>query len=205
MSSFFYAPISFLLLSMCLFISSYIFLVLLLLSPRFFSFFLQVLSSSLLFLCSWCLLPLLTLFHSLLWIRILLLLNKLYYSLQTSQMLATQANSFTYNPQRTIGTVLASWFIINFTINCSSLSGIIFSSNLCNFYILSLNNLADYFANVPSVVAIKYTIFDNLLHTTSIVFFLTTNGNLVMKFTIVRYSSHWRWKSMRWAWKCADL
>ena len=26
-------------------------------------------------------------------------------------MLATQANSFAYNSQRTIGTILASWFI----------------------------------------------------------------------------------------------
>ena len=43
-------------------------------------------------------------------------------------------------------------------------------SNLCNFHILSLDNYANLFANVPSVVTKKCAIFDNLLHTTNIVY-----------------------------------
>jgi len=38
-------------------------------------------------------------------------------------------------------------------------------------------------ANISSVAATKY-IFDNMLHTTRIVSFSTTNGNLVMKSTV---------------------
>ena len=53
-----------------------------------------------------------------------------------------------------------------------------------NFHTLSLNNLANSFTNVPFVVAIKCTIFDNQLHTTKITSFSVTNGNLVIKFTI---------------------
>jgi len=48
--------------------------------------------------------------------------------------------------------------------------------------ILFLNNLANPFV-VPSVIATKYTIFDNLSHTTGIAFFPTTNSSFVMKFT----------------------
>ena len=50
-------------------------------------------------------------------------------------------------------------------------------------FILFLNNLANPFV-FPSVMATKYTIFDNLLHTTRIAFFSTTNSSFVMKFTI---------------------
>jgi len=39
---------------------------------------------------------------------------------------------------------------------------------LCNFHILSLNNLANLSADVFSVVGIKCTIFVNLLTTTKI-------------------------------------
>ena len=49
---------------------------------------------------------------------------------------------------------------------------------------LFLNNLTNPSANVSFIVAIKYIIFDNLLHTTNIVFFPTTNSNLVIKSTI---------------------
>ena len=50
--------------------------------------------------------------------------------------------------------------------------------------ILSLNNLANPSTNVPSVVATKCDILDNLLQTTSIASFLATNSNLVIKSTI---------------------
>jgi len=59
------------------------------------------------------------------------------------------------------------------------------SGNPCNFYILSLNNCADLFTDIPLVVAVKYAILDNLLHTTKIIFFPVTNGNLVIKSTII--------------------
>ena len=65
-----------------------------------------------------------------------------------------------------------------------SLSKITLFSNLCNFYTLSLNNLTNPFANIPLVVAIKYTILGNLSYITRITFFSTTNSNLVIKSTI---------------------
>ena len=49
--------------------------------------------------------------------------------------------------------------------------------------ILFLNNLANPFV-VPSVIATKYTIFNNLSHTTRIAFFPTINSSFVIKFTI---------------------
>ena len=64
-----------------------------------------------------------------------------------------------------------------------------FSDNLCSFHTLFLNNLVKFSAEIPSVVAIKYAIFDNLLYTTGIMFFSTTSDSLVIKFTI-RYIYH---------------
>ena len=75
-------------------------------------------------------------------------------------------------------------FLVSSTANCGPLLLITLSGNLCNFHMLSLNNLANPSANILSVVATKCVIFDNLSHTTSIVFFPATNGNLVIKSTI---------------------
>ena len=60
------------------------------------------------------------------------------------------------------------------------------SSNLYNFYTLFLNNLASSSTNIPSIIATKYLILDNLSHTTKIIFFSATNSNLVIK-SIIRY------------------
>ena len=49
---------------------------------------------------------------------------------------------------------------------------------------LFLNNLANSSADIHFIVITKYVIFDNLLHTTRIIFFSATNSNLVIKFTI---------------------
>lgn len=68
--------------------------------------------------------------------------------------------------------------------NCSLLSEIILSDNICSFQMLSLNNYASSFTVIPFVIVTKYTIFNNLLHTTSITFFSIANGSSVMKFTI---------------------
>ena len=57
--------------------------------------------------------------------------------------------------------MLFNSFVISAT-NYSSLFDTMLSSNLCNFYMLSLNSLASFFANVLSVVATKHVIFDNL-------------------------------------------
>ena len=53
--------------------------------------------------------------------------------------------------------------------------------NPCSFYILSLNNLASPFADVFSVVGIKYTTFVNLSTTTKIELYSWARGSLVMK------------------------
>ena len=58
------------------------------------------------------------------------------------------------------------------------------SSNPCNFHTLSLNNLANSSANVPSVIVTKCIILDNLSQTTKIISFLATNSNFVIKSTI---------------------
>ena len=50
---------------------------------------------------------------------------------------------------------------------------------------LSLNSLANPSADVSSVVATKYIIFDNLSQTTTIASFPVTNSNFVMKSTIM--------------------
>ena len=49
---------------------------------------------------------------------------------------------------------------------------------------LSLNSLAKLSANVLSIFITKCIILDNLLYTTKITFFPTTNGNFVIKSTI---------------------
>jgi len=59
----------------------------------------------------------------------------------------------------------------------------ILSDNPCNFYILSLNNLANSSTNVFSIVGIKYTIFVNLSTTTRIELYSCASSNLVIKFT----------------------
>jgi len=53
--------------------------------------------------------------------------------------------------------------------------------NLCNFYMLSLNNLANSSANIFSVVGIKCTIFVNLSTTTRIKLYSCASSNLVIK------------------------
>ena len=50
--------------------------------------------------------------------------------------------------------------------------------------ILSLNSLANLFIDIPFVFATKYAILNNLLHTTKIASFPTTNGNFLIKSTI---------------------
>ena len=73
---------------------------------------------------------------------------------------------------------------VNFTVNWDSLLPITPFSNLCNFYTLSLNNLANPFTNVPSAIATKCAIFGNQSYTTKITSFSATNSNLVIKSTI---------------------
>ena len=75
---------------------------------------------------------------------------------------------------------------VNFATNCSPLSEIMLSCNSCNFHTLFINNLANLSTNVSFVVATKCAIFDNLLHTTSIIYFLIINSNLMFK-SIIKY------------------
>ena len=70
------------------------------------------------------------------------------------------------------------------TANWGPPSNTILSRNPCNFYMLSLNSLANFSTNVFSIVATKYIILDNLLQTTRTAFFLATNSNFVMKSTV---------------------
>ena len=65
--------------------------------------------------------------------------------------------------------MLFNSFIIS-AANCGLLSNFILSGNLYNFHILFLNNLNP-FTDVPSVVATKCVILNNLLQTTKIAFF----------------------------------
>ena len=76
-------------------------------------------------------------------------------------------------------------FFINSTINCNPLFDIILLGNLCNFYILFLNNLANPFTGVLFIVTTRCVILGNLLHTTNITFFPATNSNFVIKSTIM--------------------
>ena len=73
--------------------------------------------------------------------------------------------------------------LINSAANCGSLSKMILSGSLYNFYILSLNSLASSSADVFSVVEIKWTIFVNLSTTTEIESYSWASGNLVIKST----------------------
>ena len=82
-----------------------------------------------------------------------------------------------------IPSILFNSFVISIA-NCGSWSDIILSSNLCNFHTLSLNNLANSSTVIPSVVATKYVILENLLQTTRITSFPAITGNFVMKSTI---------------------
>ena len=70
--------------------------------------------------------------------------------------------------------------------NCGPLSDITLSGNLCSFHTLSLNNLANPFADVLSVVATKCAIFDNLSHTTRIASFPATSGSLTFGVSLTR-------------------
>jgi len=70
-------------------------------------------------------------------------------------------------------------FLISSTINYSPLSETILSGNPYNFYILSLNSLANPFTNILFIVVTKCIILNNLSHTTKI-----------MSFSAVKYSSH---------------
>jgi len=74
--------------------------------------------------------------------------------------------------------------LISLAANYGSLSEIMLSDNLYNFYILSLNRHTSSSAIVLSVIATKFAIFDNLLHTTRIASFSVTSSNLVIKLTI---------------------
>ena len=82
-----------------------------------------------------------------------------------------------------IPNILFNSFIIS-TINYGSLSDTILSSNSCNFQILTLNNHTNSSADIPSIVAIKYIILDNLSQIIRITSFSATNNNFVMKSTI---------------------
>ena len=82
-----------------------------------------------------------------------------------------------------ISNILFSFFV-NSAANYDSLSDTTLFGNPCNFHILSLNSLVNLSANVPSIVATKCVILNNLLQTTRIVSFPATSGNLVIKLTI---------------------
>ena len=70
------------------------------------------------------------------------------------------------------------------TTNCDPLWKTTLSGNPYNFHTLFLNNCTNPSTVNLSVVATKCVILDNLLQTTRIAFFPTTNGNFVMKSTI---------------------
>ena len=73
---------------------------------------------------------------------------------------------------------------VNSTANCNLLSNTMLSKNSCNFYMLSLNNLANSSTDICSIIATKCVIFNNLLHTTKITSFPANNSNFMMKFTV---------------------
>ena len=74
-------------------------------------------------------------------------------------------------------------FLVSSAANWGPLSDTILSGNPCNFYILSLKSLSNPSAIIPSIVAIKCVIFDNLSQTTKMASFPATIGNLVIKST----------------------
>jgi len=61
-----------------------------------------------------------------------------------------------------IGTLEETNSLVNSTANCGLLFDTTFSSKPCSLYTLSLNNLANPSAVVPSIVATKCIIFDSL-------------------------------------------
>jgi len=79
--------------------------------------------------------------------------------------------------------MLFNFFIIS-AINCGLLSDTILSSNIYNFYILSLNSLTNPYTNVSFIVATKCIILDNLSQTTKIASFPATSSNFVIKSAI---------------------
>ena len=62
-------------------------------------------------------------------------------------------------------------------------SEIILSGNLCSFHTLSLNNLANSFTIVFSVIVTKCDIFENLSYTTKIELWPFDTSNFIMKST----------------------
>ena len=76
-------------------------------------------------------------------------------------------------------------YFINSAANWGPLSNTTLLGSPCSFHTLSLNNLASPSANIPSIVATKCIIFDNLLQTTRIVSFSTTIGNFMIKSTVM--------------------
>ena len=115
-----------------------------------------------------------------------LLPSESYCLLEVLLMPAILASFFAYNPQKTIGIVsisgLYAWFaylfvnrrlsttlsqspafystLISSATNCGSLSDIILTGNPCSFHTLFLNNLANPFADISSVVATKCVILE---------------------------------------------
>ena len=75
-------------------------------------------------------------------------------------------------------------FLVNSTTNYRPLSDTILSCNPFNFHTLSLNSLTNPFADIPSIVATKYIIFNNLSQITRIIYFPATNSHFVIKSTI---------------------
>ena len=71
------------------------------------------------------------------------------------------------------------------TANCGPLSEIILSGSPCNFQMLSLNNCANPFVLIFSVVGIKYAIFVNLFTTTKMELQPCAKGNFVMKSILI--------------------
>ena len=85
--------------------------------------------------------------------------------------------------------MLFNSFVIS-TANCSPLSDTILSGNLCSLHTLSLNNLANPSADVPSIVATKCVIFDNLLQTTKITSFLVNNSSSFSMYTFPSFNTN---------------
>ena len=72
-------------------------------------------------------------------------------------------------------------FLIKTTTNYEPLLNITFSDKLCIFHILFLNS----YASSSLLLLLKVcVILDNLLHTTKITSFLTTNSDFIIKSTI---------------------
>ena len=72
---------------------------------------------------------------------------------------------------------------INSTANYGPLFEITLSGNLCNFYILFLNNFVKPSTIIFSVIIIKCNIFKNLLYTTKIKSWFLDTSNFIIKFT----------------------